>query len=199
MTALVEEEIRMGEDRTSSGSVTAEPVAQQHTRPTARYVGPVHVRGRLDEPLSRWLWLVKWLLLIPHWIVLWFLWFAFVALTLVALIAIVCTGRYPARDLRVQRRRAALGLAGGLLRLRRERHRPLPAVHPRRAPGLPGPPRDRPPRAALPRPGPGQVVAAGDPAIPGGGVFVGGTWTVARTDETASGGPIVTTWSSATA
>jgi hypothetical protein len=41
------------------------------------------------------LWLVKWLLLIPHFIVLVFLWIAFVALTIVAFFAILFTGRYP--------------------------------------------------------------------------------------------------------
>jgi hypothetical protein len=44
---------------------------------------PVEVRARLDEPLSRWLWLVKWLLAIPHFIVLFFLWIAFAVVTVI--------------------------------------------------------------------------------------------------------------------
>jgi Domain of unknown function (DUF4389) len=56
---------------------------------------PVRVSGARDGSLSRWLWLVKWLLLIPHYIVLVFLWIAFLLLTIVAFFAILITGRYP--------------------------------------------------------------------------------------------------------
>jgi uncharacterized protein DUF4389 len=56
---------------------------------------PAVVSARLDEPLSRWLWIVKWLLLIPHFIVLAFLGLAFLVLSVVAWFAIVITGRYP--------------------------------------------------------------------------------------------------------
>jgi len=60
-----------------------------------RSVSPVRLDGRLEPSLSRWLWLVKWLLAIPHYIALFFLWIAFVVLTIVAFFAILFTGRYP--------------------------------------------------------------------------------------------------------
>jgi len=56
---------------------------------------PVRLEAEIDAPLSPWLWLVKWFLAIPHFIVLVFLWIAFVLLTLVAGVAILFTGRYP--------------------------------------------------------------------------------------------------------
>jgi hypothetical protein len=65
------------------------------TTPAGPSVSPVRVEGDLDSPLSRWLWLVKWVLMIPHYIVLVFLWIAFVVLTVVAFFAILFTGRYP--------------------------------------------------------------------------------------------------------
>jgi hypothetical protein len=58
-------------------------------------VHPVRVEGRLDPQLSRWLWLVKWILAIPHFIVLFFLFIAFVLATIVAFFAILFTERYP--------------------------------------------------------------------------------------------------------
>ena len=59
---------------------------------TARY--PLRIEGRLDSP-NRWLWLVKWFLLIPHYIVLALLSVAAIVLTVVAFFAILFTGRYP--------------------------------------------------------------------------------------------------------
>ena len=56
---------------------------------------PVTVTGRLDAPLSRWLWLVKWLLALPHYLVLAVLWPVLIVTTVVAAFGILLTGSYP--------------------------------------------------------------------------------------------------------
>jgi hypothetical protein len=56
---------------------------------------PVRLAARLEGEPSRGLWLVKWLLLVPHLVVLFFLWTAFWVLTVVVFFAILFTGRYP--------------------------------------------------------------------------------------------------------
>ncbi|MBT2554781.1 DUF4389 domain-containing protein [Arthrobacter sp. ISL-5] len=56
---------------------------------------PARLSGHLDPALSRWMWLVKWFLAIPHLIVLFFLWFALIVTTIVAWFAILFTARYP--------------------------------------------------------------------------------------------------------
>ncbi|MEE2033722.1 DUF4389 domain-containing protein [Rhodococcus chondri] len=77
-----------GAQSTIPAPVTAQPLVT--TPPYA-----AHLRGDLDEPLSRWLWLVKWLLAIPHFLVLFFLGIGLFVTTVVAGFAILFTGRYP--------------------------------------------------------------------------------------------------------
>ncbi len=56
---------------------------------------PVQLKGELSKPPSNALWLVKWLLVIPHIIILCFLGIAFAFLTMIAFFAILFAGRYP--------------------------------------------------------------------------------------------------------
>jgi uncharacterized protein DUF4389 len=56
---------------------------------------PLHLHARLEPHLSRWLWLVKWILAIPHYIVLAILWLVFTIVTVIAFFAILFTGRFP--------------------------------------------------------------------------------------------------------
>ncbi|MHA7282850.1 DUF4389 domain-containing protein [Arthrobacter sp. TMS2-4] len=71
--------------RASSGDPTRDVLAY-----------PARLTGYLQPRLSRWLWLVKWFLVIPHLVVLWLLWTACFVSTVAAGIIILFTGRYPA-------------------------------------------------------------------------------------------------------
>ncbi|HEX5534693.1 MAG TPA: DUF4389 domain-containing protein [Actinomycetales bacterium] len=73
-------------------------MASISTYPPPAYAAPsypVHVEAVSQPVASRWLWLVKWLLAIPHYFVLVFLWIAFTAVSVIAFFAILFTGRYP--------------------------------------------------------------------------------------------------------
>ena len=127
---------------------------------------PLQVEGRLDEPLSRWKWLVKWFLAIPHVLVLAFLWMA--------------RGRHDAgRARRPACSPAAtptrlFDFAVGVLRwtwrvnyyafgaLATDRYPPFTLEGRAR---LSGAPRDRPAGAGPARPAPHRVVAARHPAV----------------------------------
>jgi len=62
---------------------------------SAPSVYPLRLEGELAPTLSRWLPLVKWLLAIPHYFILFFLWVALAVVSVIAFFAILFTGRYP--------------------------------------------------------------------------------------------------------
>lgn len=99
VTALAVTLIVLGtrrDDRPQPGARTTAPSAVAGIGDSAAtHEHPVALSAALDPELSRWMWLVKWFLAIPHFIVLAFLWIAFVVMTFVAGVAILFTGRYP--------------------------------------------------------------------------------------------------------
>ena len=56
---------------------------------------PVNIRGELTVPPGGGLWLVKWLLVIPHIFILFFLTIAFVCVCIIAFFNILFAGKYP--------------------------------------------------------------------------------------------------------
>jgi len=56
---------------------------------------PLSLRGELTVPPGRGWWLLKWLLGIPHYIILFFLWIAFVFVWIISFFAILFTGKHP--------------------------------------------------------------------------------------------------------
>jgi hypothetical protein len=61
----------------------------------AKAAYPLTLKGELTETPSRALWLIKWLFIVPHVIILVFLWIAFAAVTVIAFFSILFSGRYP--------------------------------------------------------------------------------------------------------
>ncbi|MDE2688098.1 MAG: DUF4389 domain-containing protein [Chloroflexota bacterium] len=56
---------------------------------------PLEIRGEYPEDPSRWLWLVKWFLAIPHFIILILLTVVTIIVWIIAIFAILFTARYP--------------------------------------------------------------------------------------------------------
>lgn len=82
----------VGRNGAAAGSPAA---AAMGSRTASETPYPVLFEARIDEPLSRWMWLVKWFLAIPHVIILALLWGLFFFISIVAFFAILFTGRYP--------------------------------------------------------------------------------------------------------
>jgi len=84
---------REGPEEVAPAAVGAPPAVESEGGEAPPY--PVAIEGTMDAKLNRFLPLVKWLLILPHVLVLALLWIVFFALTVVAGVAILFTERYP--------------------------------------------------------------------------------------------------------
>ncbi|WP_460628043.1 DUF4389 domain-containing protein [Intrasporangium mesophilum] len=84
-----------GERRAGQTPSGGPPTAAAHIGILPSPDRPLVLEARLAPDLSRWKWLVKWFLAIPHYLVLTFLWLAFAVTTLCAWFAILFTGHFP--------------------------------------------------------------------------------------------------------
>jgi hypothetical protein len=80
-------------DENASSDLIGETVMQS-TNTAVAPPYPIRVEGHLERP-SRWSWMVKWLLALPHAVVLAGLWIAFLVSSVAAFVAVAVTGRYP--------------------------------------------------------------------------------------------------------
>ena len=48
-----------------------------------------------QSDLNQWLPLIKWLLALPHWIIIWVLWYVFLIVVVISWVAIIITGKHP--------------------------------------------------------------------------------------------------------
>ena len=78
-------------DVEAPGAAPAWPAPVVETGEAVAPAYPLQLTGRLDPDVGRWLWLVKWLLAIPHYLILAVLWIVFAVLTIVAFFAILFT------------------------------------------------------------------------------------------------------------
>ena len=81
--------------RTDQRSQGWQPVSNAPHQVATTPSRPVALTAHLDPALSRWQWLIKWILAIPHYVVLAFLWPAFLTVTVIAGFCILFTGSYP--------------------------------------------------------------------------------------------------------
>ncbi|MHA7238714.1 DUF4389 domain-containing protein [Arthrobacter sp. TMS1-12-1] len=83
-------------DRDPDRALPQEPHRTASGEPARDFLPyPARLTGYLQPRLSRWLWLVKWFLVIPHVVVLGLLWLACFVCTVAAGVVILFTGRYP--------------------------------------------------------------------------------------------------------